>query len=551
MTISLALGLLFTYLAAPAALYVALLQFCGYHGHDWRLLGICFGITPPLISRCVVWLLYAYPGGADFTYIAAVVALFILFAVYGRNRIAAFNQMKAALTSWWRGALEAGAVALVVATSAIAMIFASAGEQLWAQSYSHLVGSWDPNANGWAGTMPPFATATLMALALAAGWKLLAPDSSSASTLRSNVTLGVLAGLVLTVIVVIAVLQFGRPVYESDALNYFKLATLLYEEKSLTSYPVVAPQPDGMYDPSAHPLGHIGTLIWNFMLAGSPAPGAGKLGVLMATVATLVGLWVALHPRGPVAVLAAMLILVTTPAYVAQVVGLGMDAQRLSLLLLTLIALVLAAQRPGWRTWVVGGVVAGLALNSHSQMAVLVPTVVVVTIVLSWSTPARERLLGMLIVGIVAFLVGGERYVLNLVQFGTPVYNGAAIFELVPGLDYHGWRFGLAPRQDLWGRLSSGGLMGFTYWYFFGLSWWLGLLAIVVEAKEVLACAMLRAVSATVLVSLAFLVAFFAFTSAGELLIANYRYALSLQPMVAVLGGVFIGHLYELRAARA
>jgi hypothetical protein len=345
-------------------------------------------------------------------------------------------------------------------------------------------------------------------------------------------------------------LQLGRPLYESDALIYFKIATVLYDERSLSSYPIVSATAEGMYDPSAHPLGYLGTLIWSFMLADSPAPGAGKIAVFMASIATLVGLWVALQPHGAVTVMAAMLILITTPGYAAQMLGLGIDAHRLSLLLFTVLALVIAQQQQQqWRGWAVAGVVAGLALNSHAQMLLLVPAAVAATIGLAWDAPVTHRVVAMLIVGTSGLLVGGERYVLNLIEFGTPIYNDAPLFELLPSLDYHGWRFGLISRHDLWGRLSYGGLMGFTHWYFFGLSWWLCLLAIVFTGREVLACTMVRALLATILINFLILVLLFGFTTTGELLIGNYRYLLSLQPLVAALGGFLIGSLYELRAS--
>jgi hypothetical protein len=551
MTISLALGLGLTYFATPVVLYLAVLRFCGGPG-DWRILSVCFGVAPALISRLVTWLLYAYPGGEDRTYVIAVIAVISLLAVYGRSRIAALREL--AETFAWscdRSVQAAIIVAVAVAVAATVTSLIPTFGVVLERSYDIAKVQWNSDAEGWAGVMPLFAAATLLGLIISAAWVLLAPGGrKKAARPVLSVTSGVLGGMVISAVVIIAILQLGRPIYESDALNYFKIATILYESKSLSSYPLVFPQSDGMYDPSAHPLGYLGTLIWSFMLAGAAVPGTAKPSVLMATAATLMGLAVALKPRGPIALTSAMLILITTPGYVFQVLATGIDGQRLALLLFTVIALAIVLQHQGWRSWVVAGIVSGLALNSHSQMALLVPTAIVATIAVSGAL-VRDRLASIIIIGSVAFFVGGERYVLNFIQFGTPLYNDAALFELLPELDYHGWRFGLAPRQDLWGRLSSGGLMGFTYWYFFGLSWWLGLLAFVVANRELFACPILKAISAVVILNFVLLVVFFAFTPAGELLIANYRYVLSLQPMVAALGGCFIGSLYEFRAARS
>jgi Dolichyl-phosphate-mannose-protein mannosyltransferase len=550
MTVSLALGLVFTYIAAPAALYLAALRFCGFRGHDWRIFSVCFGSAPALISRLVTWFLYAFPGGADWTYIAAVVGLMSLLAIYGHNRAAVFIRLPREVAAWANRSTEAIIIAIAVAIATTALVRIPTVSSFLVRSYQSSTTGWHFSAEGWAGVMPVFATVTLLGLVISACWMRLASGVRTRATRPiSSVVPGVLGGFILSAVFILAILQLGRPVYESDALNYFKIATILYENKSLGLYPLVSPQPDGMYDPSAHPLGYLGTLLWSFMLAGGAVPGVARLSVLMALVATLVGLWVTLPPWRPIAALAAMLILITTPGYAAQVLAAGIDAHRLALFLLTVIALALAGEHQEMRSWALAGVVAGLSLNSHSLMALLVPIAITATIGFNSNIPVRQRLGAMLIVSSIAFLVGGERYILNLIQFGTPLYNDAVLFELMPELDYHGWRFGLAPRQDFWGRLSSGGLMGFTYWSFFGLSWWLGLLAIVVRTNELFGTPILKAMGVTVLLSFAVLVIFFAFTSAGELLIANYRYVMSLQPMVAALGGFLIGNLYDLRAS--
>src|SRR4029079_9913063 len=130
MSFSLTFGLLFTYLAAPLALYAASLRFCHYPAHDWRLFGICFGITPALISRCLTGLLYAYDGGRDWSYIAAVVLTFCLLAVYGRKQISTLGSLAADLGTWRSRRIIFSLLGFVIAVCAGATMFTPGAEQL-------------------------------------------------------------------------------------------------------------------------------------------------------------------------------------------------------------------------------------------------------------------------------------------------------------------------------------------------------------------------------------------------------------------------------------
>jgi hypothetical protein len=61
-----------------------------------------------------------------------------------------------------------------------------------------------------------------------------------------------------------------------DAMQYFKMASLIYEEKSLAHYPVIPAVPNGSYFSSGHPLGHYGMLIWTYLVTGAALPGPAK-----------------------------------------------------------------------------------------------------------------------------------------------------------------------------------------------------------------------------------------------------------------------------------
>jgi hypothetical protein len=500
------------------------------------ILGLCFAAAPALIGRLVTWLLYFYPGAPDSHYIVVILATFGLAAGIGARAFPWGIRLRLRAGV---GVLAATCFGVLLAS----LVFGAPNADYLQKLYTAATDQWNPAASGWAGIMPTSAFVLLAAI-LAACWapSRLPPNSGDERPRLVDYAAEICLGsLVLACLFSVAVLIIRRPLYENDALQYFKVAAMMYADKSVAHYPVIPAAPDGSYFSSGHPLGHYGLLIWTYMIAGDAVPGPGKVSALMECVATLVALWILLREQGTVVALIAMVLLLTTPAYTEQLLACGIDSGRIALFLAAVVALAWAARDNSVVAAIAAGVVAGLALNSHSETGMLVPFAIVAIMgAVSPSSLGRRASLAV-VIGAVAFAVGGERYVLNMIQFGSPLQNDHVLWRLVPKLDYRGWRAGLAPRRDLLGRLSYGPLLGFTNWYYFGLTWWLAAAALVFRRFNIAGDPQLRAVIITSLVSLLLLCGYFGLTSQSELLLNNYRYVLCLQALIVPMAGLLLG----------
>jgi hypothetical protein len=545
MTQPLLAGILFTFILAPLCVFLAAGRIARAGESDALLLFLlCLGITPALIGRIVTWSFYAFAGAPAPLHVAVVVVAVTALGVIGlshrRLLAAAIDQVRRALPQVAVVALVAGALGCALAAG----LFLEGGRVFANRVAAWLLAGWSTVGTGWAGLLPWWGRVlvpllTLSGLALV--WARSPDSASSAGSLRQRMAplaSTILGAGVIFLVLAYATLTLGRPVFENDATQYFKVALLLYRDRSLAHYPMMpAMLGDGMYASSAHPLGQYGLLIWSYLVEGGGAPGFGKLIMFFHVVATLIALRIALLRHSVNASMVAMLVLLATPGYLLQATESSIDAPRLALLLLAMLWLRQAAQwnRPGG--FVLAGVGLGLALNSHAETGVLAALAATIGIGLFHRVPWRRRLATAGLVAAVAFLIGGERYVLNLILFGQPIYNDLPIWHIVPQLDYKSWRFNISPRHDLLGRLAAGPLLGFDYFYFFGLSYWLALAGLLFGARRIAHDQDLAAASLVVLATTALFVVIYGFTAVGRLYVMNYRYPLAVLPFVAMICG--------------
>jgi hypothetical protein len=555
MTLSILLGLGFTWLVAPICLFLAVARLTGETGNErWTLIGLCWGFAPAVISRIVTWTLYIAEGRSDVFYVSVVGAVFAGLGLYGLPRTALLQRMLADGTAWmwrWRWTIL---VSIATAGTVVALIARNHGRAALIRSYGWAAGTWDPTPISWAAIMPRFAAVILLlfvaVLVIVGVGRSRAPGHMPVPT--SEIATVTLVGAALAAVLAAAsCLMLALLVFENDALQYFHVAGLLYQVHSLAQYPVIPAAPDGTYASSAHPLGQYGLLIWGMMIAGAPVSGPGKLLVLSCCFATLIGIAIALGRHGAIAIASAMLLLVTTPGYFAQLIGSGIDPSRLALVLLATLAIVWAARKSSWAAWSCAGISIGLALNSHSESLLPVTVMIGAIVFLRWTPSWHRRLAAAAIAGGIAIAVGGERFVLNVLLFGAPVYNDLPIWRLVPELQYLEWRASVVPPHGWLGLLVKGPLLGFTDWYMFGFTWWLALLAGICHWRTLGCDATLRAVAGIGVGTFVLIAAYLSVPRTGELLIGNYRYLLCLQPVAVILAGLLIARMVEPRAHAA
>lgn len=550
MNLSLAAGLAFMYVGSGLCLFAAcargLPRAVAAAPATWLALGLATG--PAVLSRFVLWLLTAFPARTPMFYFVAASVPFVLMAGIGGVR--AWHPLTALLHAWrarrptWRLAVYAAAAGGIASAWSLADPAPAAALEAF---HAKIMLAWQPAESWWAGGMTRLGPPILGTLAALACVPVLRGPVLPARVRAGLV--GLFGVLLLVLMAGLLVLVLGRPVYENDALQYFKIAALMAEHRSLAFYPLLEAFPgDGMLASSAHPLGYFGTLVWSSWLSSPATPGVAKLVAPFHLLMVAVLVARLARGRGLATGLGASLLLVTTPALYIQTLGLGIDAMRLCLLTATVVVLREALRAGDLRTWGVAGLVAGLSMNSHSINGLLTPLIVLGIVLsdrrLAWSA-AIPRLA---LLGLCALLVGGDRYALNLVALGSPFYDRHALWDLVPSLDYLAWRARGLAAQDAWHRLLAGPGLGFTSWYEWGFSHWLALGGVLTAGRAIWREDGLRDALVASGIVLGFLVLYFGFVPASGAYVFNYRYLMTALPFVCVLGGSW---LEVVRTARA
>jgi hypothetical protein len=548
------IALLLSYLGASAAIYLACSRFLGAAPPPReRLALLCIGLGPIAISRVLgLWYRVA-PGQDDHVYILLCVAVFLALALFG---------IGSARPASVGGSSEQAAVGTralaVVATLLLGAMLAAAltaetDLRDWAmQAYAAYATRWQPSGSWWRASLTDWGAALLAtAVVCACAARMLParqPAGMAQRVLGSSVVF-VLGALCLAIAACALVLALGRPVYENDAVQYFKVATLMYERRTVAFYPLMpAVTDDGMWASSAHPLGHYGMLIWSFLIGGG-TPGLGKLigplhGMMLAlAIAALASSF------GRAAAVAAALVWLSTPAVFVQTVGLGIDMPRLFILLLAVIWITEACRRPGRKAYVAAGAVLGLCIYCHALNAIA-GVIAALAVFAVMRLPVRERMTGAVIVLLVALLVGGEQYLLNWWRLGSPIYDWQPLWDLVPALGYLEWRTAMLTTNDFWSRLTAGPLIGFARWYEWGLAWWAGLAGVLFAGRALWHHAVARAGLVSVAFFLAALLLYYGFHPEGGRYVLNYRYPMTVYPFIALAAGVWFGRLLEPAAMR-
>jgi hypothetical protein len=545
---------LFTYFGASLAVFLAAARFLAAQRiESWWLAGLCAGLGPALISRTLTIVYYAFPGKTDAFYIVATTAPFALLAAYGLAglRVIPFMLARARGAVARRGWIApAGAFCVALVLGLIAA--SRRGRAFLASAYAAYHSRWSVDGPWWRESMTTWGAIALTAavcVAVAIAFRKhsgLDGKSRPAATRWRVVVSATLGGACLFVLGTIFLLVLGRPVHEGDAVQYFKVATLMYERGTVAFYPLIPAVPDdGMWASSTHPLGYYGMLVWSFLINGSSAPDPAKMVTPMHLVFCIMAIGVLMAKWGWIAFLAATLLFVSTPAMFLQVVGLGIDPSRIFLLAITAAWLHAALRLDSWRAFLIAGAVAGLCINSHSLNGIVTPLILTTVILWSYKAPWRRRLAMLALTSLVALAVGGERYVLNIMQFGVPIYDKHVLYELVPELDYLRWKSAEAQVVDTWSRLTSSLFLGFKYWYSWGISFWVGLFGAVFLWRELWSDTSMRIALVSTGMVFAVLIAFFGFVSSSVIFAANYRYLLTAFPFVAMFAGAWLGHLLD------
>jgi hypothetical protein len=546
-------ALLLSYLVASGAIYLACARFLRTPPPQrMRLLVLCAGLGPIAISRVLSAWYRLIPGLADSTYILLCGLVFAALALYGAR-----GAQSLPLPSWGVSGTRRCGVALAAAGTGIAiatvLFTTNALHGVLQRAYAAYGARWQPSGTWWQGSLTDWGAALLLAaIACAAATGLIGKagrvEPSGDGILRSAIVV-VLGAACVAVVASALMLALGRPVYENDAVQYLKVATLMYERQTVAFYPLMPAVPgDGTWASSAHPLGHYAMLIWTFLLGGASLPGPAKLVPLTHAVMLAAAIALLAARFGPIAALTAALVWLTTPAVFIQTVGLGIDMPRLFLLLLAVVWLCEACRRGGWREYAAAGFCMGMCIYCHVLNA-LAGAIAVAAVVVSMPMGLRDRVTAAAVVTSIAVVVGGEQYLLNWIHLGSPIYDWQPLWDLVPSLDYLGWRTAMLASNDIWSRLAAGPFLGFARWYEWGIAWWIGSAALLFMLRELRRHDVMRAGLVSLAIFLLALFAYYGFHPQGGRYVLNYRYPMTVFPFVALAAGVWLGRLLDPRPA--
>ena len=353
--------------------------------------------------------------------------------------------------------------------------------------------------------------------------------------------------LLVTVILVHLYLSVFSPVTENDAVQYIVVARMIFKKHSLSFYPVIKPLSNGFYAVSSHPVGFLGLYFLVFLLqGGAHITILVKLFSPLYVIFTVVAIWGVLKEYRPLYPLLASLILICTPCYFAQSSQLSIDSYRMYLLFVAIIwVLELSKKHKLNRRFAIAtGVVAGLSMYSHS-IGLLFTLPLGLPLLLFYKHGSWKQCIGTtLIILAVALLIGGYRLVANILMFGSPIYDSLPVYKLenIRYDEYVWFSSGLLDGRD---KIIKGVLKGFSNLAGFGWSYWFAFFMLAIHVMKNLKD-LFNEEFRILTGCLAVIIIFYSGVVLSYLLglhvfIANFRYLMTVQPFIAVVGAFFLG----------
>lgn len=323
----------------------------------------------------------------------------------------------------------------------------------------------------------------LIAAAIAAGRDQLSALRADLSDARGRLRRGfsitdLVLGLVVVGLAAATLLQvLTLPVIENDAAEYLAVAREIFRAGNLSIYPLTQSTPNGMFAPSAHPPAIHMFLVWGSSWVGIENFAPSRVLAALCLFGMMSLLAAGLNREGSRSVVVAIIVMLCTPLYVLLLVGYHVDGLRIMAVVGAIVAMAGVIANPDKRTAVLAGAWLGCAAFSHSIGVLCWFLAGLAWLVLG--PPDRFRRFGVpLVIGVVAVLIGGAQYVKNIFVFGVPLHDYVAVWDL-PELKFYEDLAGVRNLGSLADRLVAGPLLGFVWPELFGITYWVGLAALV------------------------------------------------------------------------
>lgn len=392
---------------------------------------------------------------------------------------------------------------------------------------------------------------TFFAALGAIGWKELPEIAKSLGRLVTSVTKlrmpRDLAALVLLAIVSwflyhAFAMAMTQRIQGDDQLEYARLAQVFYHYKSFALYPNLTPNSSlGFAIGSFHPVSFPMLITWSHIIKGSATAFAyARLIDPMFLAMTIACLYGAFADRSPIFGATAAFLYVATPTIHSLTFQYHIDPFRIAPFQMAFALICFSWSIKSWKPWLVAGLGVGLSLNAHSTGLLALP-IAAVCIALETSISLRRRMGLLAIVTGVALLVGGYRYIANFITLGSPITDYPGVWKTY-AVDQEA--FVRVTRQLLGhrDRIRYGLFRAFSEPQFYGWTFWA--IPVALLAYKFLPKSQWGKTCLIVVVTY-FSLATISTALEGSTFIKNFRYFLTIQPMVVSLAAFFLGSVHE------
>jgi len=353
--------------------------------------------------------------------------------------------------------------------------------------------------------------------------------------------------LLITMIAVFLATFFGILI-QNDPLEYAKTGQTIYHLKDLTHYPFVDTNfSDGYYGPWTHGLGYINFWVWSYFLAEYDGMTNSARFIsyyyLVALIILLINISTVFLNQRFIGVLAAIF-LCSTPVFINGVTGSHIDIIRIALLFNSLVLFYFYLQKPSLKLLLFISLSVGLALYTHSINILLFPFIAIL-----WLIHERKITLLMIKHGFIflffslIFVMPG--YIINMKIFGNPVADSGAVpVWNLPNLHYDEWFFIRRELGNQFDRLFYGLLKGLSKPDWFGLSYYLLIVAFYFYISGNLkklgneSYLLTKYLLKIILIFFSFVI--ITYSLGHDIFIKNYRYQMTLQPFIALFSAVIL-----------
>lgn len=351
------------------------------------------------------------------------------------------------------------------------------------------------------------------------------------------------------------------PLSEGDPLQYAAVARLIYENKTISLYPITSTAGNGGIIASwTHPPLYMVSFVWSYLSQGfSDQAGTSKFISPMFLLYSTLLVGQILSKKSKLASALGMLFLCTTPLYYSQTIAHAIDLMRIYTWLLVFAFLYEFLNHKSWRYPILMGYLLGMCLLSHSSGILALPIVAIIYLVLS-----REfllpRILKITVTCAIGCLIVLPSYIVNIHKYGTPIQDSTPVWQ-VKQMDFDNTTNALRDLATEKQKWLNGVLAGFSQNTYFGISYWILLLAVIsliIKSRNIHGfytaygnrnltdICLYKVWIIPALVILGFYgMCILSVILGKNIFIKNIRYLMTVQPFIAIIDAAFVATLYE------